>query len=140
MQQLGLWRYLKDTYAGTPNFSEIKDDYQVRKQYYAYSMLTKYIRPGSEIFPMEIRKDFASATAFKGEDGKWVYVIANQEYTPLFLRIENGISGKFEVIRYKEDELPSDDSLLKPCKTLNSERNSLKIEVLPKTVVVCRQI
>ncbi len=140
MQQLGLWRYLKDTYAGTPNFSEIKDDYQVRKQYYAYSMLTKYIRPGSEIFPMEIRKDFASATAFKGEDGKWVYVIANQEYTPLFLRIENGSSGKFEVIRYKEDELPSDDSLLKPCKTLNSERNSLKIEVLPKTVVVCRQI
>jgi hypothetical protein len=139
MQQLGLWRYLKETYKDTPIYSSLTEDYQVRPQYYAYALLTKYIRPGMEIYPMDLHKDFASATAFKGEDGKWVYVIANQEDEDLNLNIANDADGEFDIIRYKEDELPQDDSLLQPFMTLKSGNKVLKVDVPSNAVVVCSQ-
>ena len=139
MQQLGLWRYLKRIYRGNPIFETLKEDYQCRDQYYAYAMLTQNIRPGADIYPIDLSLDFANATAFKDEEGKWVYVIANQEEKQLALAIANNAEGSFDFIRYKEDELPATDALLKPYMTKDVAEGSLKVIVEPHTVLVCRQ-
>ena len=139
MQQLGLWRYLKSSYRVNPIYSELTEDYQCRDQYYSYAMLTENIRPGADIYPIDLGYDFANATAFRNEDGKWVYVIANQEDETIGLSIVNDVEGEFEIIRYKEDELPSDDSLLQPYRTRKTADGALDVVAYPQTVVVCRQ-
>ena len=139
MQQLGLWRYLKSSYRVNPIYSELTEDYQCRDQYYSYAMLTENIRPGADIYPIDLGYDFANATAFRNEDGKWVYVIANQEDETIGLSIVNDVEGEFEIIRYKEDELPSDDSLLQPYRTRKTADGALEVVAYPQTVVVCRQ-
>jgi alpha-galactosidase len=77
MQQLGLWRYVKGAYRSDTTFDKIHRDYQVGPQYYAYSLLTRFIRPGAEVYPLRLGNDFAAGTAFKEKNGTWTYVFAN---------------------------------------------------------------
>lgn len=139
MQQLGLWRYVKEAYAQDTTYARISCDYECRPQYYAYAMISSNVRPGAEIHPLELGHKYAAGTAFRNADGKWVYVFANAESEPLHLAVANDAEGEYEVIRYEKETLPSDGSLIKPEGTLAVSEGRLKVTVAPDSVVLCRQ-
>ncbi len=142
MQQLGLWRYVKSHYRKDGNGNKIEGNYTTRYQYYSYAMLSESLQRGAEMRPIELNRDFANAMAFKNPDGKWVYVIANQEKDDLGIILNNPETdgASFEILRYKEDEIPEDDSLIKPYLTKKAVDGKLKIAAFAETVVVARQI
>ena len=139
MQQLGLWKSARSEYVQDSTYSRINADFECRPQYYAYSLLSANIRPGAQVFPIETGSAFAAATAFCNSDGQWVYAVANQEGRPLRLDLEAREEGEFSVTEYREDALPSDDSLLAPCGEVKAAGGSLKIEVPARSVVFCCQ-
>ena len=139
MQQLGLWRSVKEEYAQDTTYARIKCDYECRPNYYAYSLLSSRVRPGAEIHPIETHREFAAATAFKNVDGKWVYVIANQDKRKLQFKIENDAQGEFDLISYEEGKLPDDGSLIAPSGSAVASDGGLKVIIPAKSVVYCCQ-
>ena len=115
MQQIGMWRYVKNAYRSEPYYHKLKYDYEPRPQYYAYSMLTCHVRPGAMTYPIATSQGNLTASAFKNTDGKWVYVFANPDDTSYTISLNNSYrstSGTFDVYRYLAAELPYDDALL----------------------------
>lgn len=124
MQQLGLWKYVKNAYAQDTCYKNMTCDYEVRPQYYAYSLLTRFIRPGAEVYPISTPDEFYAGTAIKNKDGKWVYVFANgtgqEKKITISNRFVNG-EGSFKVYRYVQSDLPKGDKQISP------EKHNLKI-------------
>lgn len=119
MQQLGMWRSVKEDYATEPYFSRIKSDYEVRPQYYAYSLLTRFVRSGAKVYRMDANGDlgFTNALCVRNRDGSTVYVVANQEDAALQVKLCNmkkRIDGIYEKYLYQEDLLPSGDAMISP--------------------------
>lgn len=141
MQQLGMWKYIKEAYSSDATvYNEIEEDYEVRPQYYAFSLLTKHIRPGSEIYPIDLDEEFAVGSAFKSKEDKWTYVFANSSEIRKMLSIKKPeITGDFDIYVYEEKALPEGDDLIKNKATLGVKDGKLDITVAPHTVVVCRQ-
>ena len=141
MQQLGLWKYVKDAYASdAEKFNEISEDYEVRPQYYAYSLLTRYIKAGSDIYSIDLDEKYAIGSAFKDEDGKWTYVFANASDTQKLLAINNlDASGSFDFYEYAEKTLPENDDLIESQGAKAVKDGKLKVIVNPNTVMLCRQ-
>lgn len=141
MQQLGLWKYIKRAYSSDASvYSKIKEDYEVRPQYYAYSLLTRYIKPGSDIYPIDLGEAFAIGSAFKDKDGKWTYVFANATENRKMLAINNpSVSGSFDIYEYEEKSLPEGDKLIDPEGTKAISSGKLEVNVNPNTVLLCRQ-
>lgn len=57
MQQLGLWKYIREAYRTDSTYERIKTDYEVRPQYHSYGLLTRFIKPGAEIYPLDMGED-----------------------------------------------------------------------------------
>ena len=137
MQQLGLWRYVKSAYSTEPYYDSIPCDYSLRPQYYSYSLLTQFIRPGARVFPLDAKDQYIAATAVLNDDGTWVYVIANQTDSDRSYVIANdSVVGDFSLYRYTENELPSDDSMLPVVQTMTAGTDGLSVESPAKSVVV----
>lgn len=143
MMMLGLWKGSKDIYYPDQEYYRtVEEDYEVRPQYYAFSLMSKYVPKGAEVYPINLNNDFAVGSAFKGEDGKWVYVLANgnAEGNALKLALQNGeVVGEYEMYVYSQDSLPEGDSLIAASKTLKTENLVLSLELAPQTVVLLRQ-
>ena len=141
MQQLGLWKYTKEAYSSDAEaYSKIEEDYEVRPQYYAYSLLTRYIRPGSDIYPIDLGEEYAIGSAFEDVDGKWTYVFANASDIRKMLAINNPeTNGSFDIYVYAEKSLPEGDSLIEPSEIVETKDGRLEIMVRPNTIVLCHQ-
>jgi len=141
MQQLGLWKYVKEAYASdAATYNAISEDYEVRPQYYAYALLTKYVKAGSDVFPIDLEDEYAVGAAFKDEEGKWTYVFANATDEQKMLEVSNAeATGKFDFYEYAEKTLPERDSLIEAQVTNEVEDGQLKIMVNPNSVKLCRQ-
>lgn len=138
MMQLGLWKCSRRAYyTDTAQYESIKEDYEVRPQYYAYALMSKYVPKGAEVYPIFLNDDFAVGTAFKGTDGKWVYVFANGNAEGESLKLSMQTSGTFEKYVYSENALPKGDALISKCDDVSS--NQIFFELAPKTVVLWRQ-
>lgn len=146
MQQLGLWRYTRQAYAGDPDrsvYTSIKSDYEVRPQYYAYSLLTRFIRKGSEVYPFDLGNDFAAGSAIRTADGKWSYIFANASSSTLSFDLTNALSGgsgKCSVYVYQDNLLPSGDELIAASQTITSQDGVFHVGVKPESVVVLTQL
>ncbi|MBQ7527628.1 MAG: alpha-galactosidase, partial [Bacteroidaceae bacterium] len=145
MQQLGMWKSVKADYASESYYDDIRSDYQPRPQYYAYSLLTRFIRPGAKVYPLNgnnIAKRYTknAVLAAQNTDGTWIYVIANmEEDAQMELCLKNSkdkVTGKFERYLYREDELPTDDSMIPPCKDLAKSNKGKLTETIPANCVV----
>ncbi len=140
MQQLGLWKYIKEAYRTDSTYERIQQDYEVRPQYHSYSLLTRFLKPGADIYPLDLGEDFAIGTAFQNENGKWTYVFANGTNETKHIAINNeNVKGKFEVYRYEESSLPQNDDLITASETINTRSNKLKVEVRANSMILCRQ-
>ena len=101
-------------------------------------MLTRFIRSGAEVYPIEIPEEFCAGTAIKNTSGKWAYIFANavdkEKRINLFNRyVKEG--STYRVYRYVQTALPKGDSQILP------ERNNLKVmdrltDTLPANSVV----
>ena len=142
MQQLGLWKYLKEVYKGDSTYVRIKKDYEVRPQYYSYSLLTRFLRPGADIYPLPLNEDFAIGTAFKNENGKWTYVFANATDATKYLSINNSSveEGSFDIYRYEENALPEDANMITSSENIQAKTGKLRVEIRPNSVVLCNQL
>ncbi|WP_185117483.1 hypothetical protein [Dysgonomonas sp. Marseille-P4361] len=141
MQQLGLWKYLKEIYKPDPDvYNSIKEDYEVRPQYYSYTLLTRFLTPDSEIYPIDLGKDFAIGTAFKDTEGKWTYVFANgSKQEERFMFINQGVNSSFDCYVYAEDALPVGDNLVESKEQVKANKAGLAVTLKPQTVVLYRQ-
>ncbi|MFZ4262028.1 hypothetical protein ACFRAE_08295 [Sphingobacterium sp. HJSM2_6] len=140
MQQLGLWKYVKEAYKGDSTYHRIKEDYEVRPQYYAYSLLTKHLKPNAEIYPIDLKDDFAIGTGFKNVDGKWVYVFANGSEDDKSLSLEDAnMEGQFSVFRYEENALPQGDELIRASDKVDFKKGKLTIKVKKNSTVLLKQ-
>ena len=143
MMMLGLWKGTRDLYYSDRDYyATVREDYEVRPQYYAFSLMSKHVPKGAEVYPINLNNEFALGSAFKGEDGKWVYVFANgnSEGDALKLALQNGeLVGEFEMYVYSQDALPEGDNLIAASGTLKTENLVLTIELEPQTVVLLRQ-
>lgn len=144
MMMLGLWRLTKETYVSEQELYEsIKEDYEVRPQYYAFSLFSKHVPKGAEVYPISLGDGLAAGTAFKGSDGKWVYVFANGngDGAPMRLALKNGeVYGSFEKYVYSEDSLPEGDELISPSGVVAVKNQVLSFELAPQTVVLFKQL
>ena len=140
MQQLGLWKYVKEAYKTDSTYSRIQKDYEVRPQFFAYSLLTKHLKPNSEIYPLDFNDDFAVGTAFKDNDGKWVYVFANGNNTDKSLEIINpNLKGSFSIYRYENGKLPKNDELINSKEKIQQKNSGLKLTLKQNSMVLCKQ-
>ena len=140
MQQLGLWKYVKEAYRTDTTYNKIEKDYEVRPQYYSYSLLTRFLKPGAEIFPIDLENDFAIGAAFRNNDGKWVYVFANATGSVIPLAVNNPrAEGSFDIYRYEENMLPEDDSMISSREKVTVKDRKTCIDLRPQSVVLCRQ-
>ena len=137
MQQLGLWRYKKSVYQGA-DAEGCEEDYQPRPNYYAYSLLTRFVRKGDEVYPLDLQNEYAVGSAFLSEDGDWTYVFANGSEEDLEFNLFNANDknlGEYDIYRYTEDGLPKDDSMISPCGSLKPSGKSYRIS-LPAQIVL----
>jgi alpha-galactosidase len=141
MQQLGLWKYLKESYKPDPKvYGSIKGDYEVRPQYYSYTLLTRFLSPNSEIYPVDLNMDLAIGTAFKDTEGKWTYVFANGSTQEKHFMLENATANsKFDCYVYAKDNLPEGDHLIGSKEQVNTGEEGLSITLKPQTVALYRQ-
>lgn len=139
MQQLGLWKYVKEAYHSDSIYHKIKEDYEVRPQFHAYSLLSRFVKPGSKIHPIDLQDDFALGTAFY-KDGKWTYVFVNDTDVEKSLSVVNpSVTGDFEFYRYEEKSLPDDDRMIMPTGFGKTKNGKLFIDIAPHSVLLCRQ-
>lgn len=123
MQQLGLWKYVKRAYEPDPAvYNATKEDYEVRPHYYAYSMLTRFIKKNAQVFPLDLKEDFVAGTAVQNENGKWVYLFANASEHNKPIEIVNGkaqATGEYSAYKYIQNGLPAGDNLIQSSETVN---------------------
>lgn len=140
MQQLGLWKYVKKAYIADSTYSHIKTDYEVRPQYYSYGLLTRFVEPGAEIYPLNLNEDFAIGTAFKDQTGKWSYLFANATDKSKFIAVHNkAANGKFKLFRYEKKFLPCLDEPIQAAESIRVNSHQLKVEIRANSVLLCRQ-
>lgn len=141
MQQLGLWKYLKDIYKQDPEiYNSTKEDYEIRPQYYSYTLLTRFLTPDSEIYPIDLNRDFAIGTAFKDTEGKWTYVFANgSKQEERFIMSNSAAGSKFDCYVYEKGNLPIGDNLIEPKEQVKIGEEGLSVILNPQTVILYRQ-
>ena len=135
---LGLWKSSKSAYfSETAYYESIQTDYEVRPQYYAYSLMTKHVPKGAETYPIDLGDDFALGTAFKGTDGRWVYVFANGNEKDTSFKLAFTTADSFDKYEYNEAALPTGDSLISA--SVEGQTGCVAFELAPQTVVVWKQ-
>ena len=143
MQQLGLWKYLKSAYTEDPDvYSKIKEDYEVRPQYYAYSLLTRFVRQGDEVYPLDLGDELIAGSAFLNTEGKWTYVLSNATDKDKVRQLEydkEGAVGEYNVYKYMEGRLPEGDNLIESTETVNTQENNLKLKLSRSSIRVLVQ-
>ena len=116
MQQLGMWKSVRKVYEADSLYTNMRTNYEVRPQYYAYGLLTNHMRPGAEVHAIDTGDEFCAASAVRNPDGRWVYVFANAGKSDIEVRLNNALASergkRYDVYRYTRNGLPADDSMI----------------------------
>lgn len=136
MMQLGLWRTAKDEYVTESYYKQLVD-FQVRDQYFAFSLMTKHVPKGADVYPIETQDELTAGTAFK-LDGKTVYSFANAgETSHKFALLED--EGEFAYYIYAKGSLPTTDELIQESAVVIAENGYIAIDVPANTVVLVKE-
>ena len=82
--------------------------------------------------------EFIAASAFRNEQGGWVYVVANGSEQDFKATIENGAiqKSKFSRYAYTKENLPADDNLIESDKQEKARKGFLPINVAAQSIAV----
>lgn len=142
MQKLGLWRYLKDHYASDSIYPALREDYQVRPQYYAMGLLCQAFVRGGKVYPLETGDPMVCATAVrlpKAEGGKWRYVIVNPTSEPRHFTIVNRKAcsrRQYAQLRYLRGDLPAGDELPQASGTFKARGRKIVVDAPPESLTL----
>lgn len=138
MQQLGLWKSVAKCYEADSTYAKLRQDYEPRPQYYAYSLLTRFIRSGQTVFPIATGKEFLAATAFLNANGQWTYIFANAQQASHSLQLvnTNGGRGTYCIYYHVENALPHNGAQITPSGKVSAGKNGLKIRIPGESVIV----
>lgn len=136
MMQLGLWRSAKDEYI-TESYYRQLEDFQVRDQYYAFSLMTKHVPIGADVYPIDTFDELTAATAFC-HNGKTVYSFANAGTEDHKFALKE-IDGEFAYYIYAKDSLPTTDALIEQSAVIKAENGYIAIDVPANTVVLVKE-
>ena len=141
MQQLGLWKYINSVYESEEYYNPKTRDYEARPHYYAYSLLTRFIRKGDKAFPLTIDKDYFSGIALQHEDGSWTYIFANEEHNDydVDLKSYHNEKKRFGVYKYMEEKLPKNARQIRRSSKMKVKNDSFMITVPSNSVLVLSQ-
>ena len=150
-QRLGLWTYIdSDAFYGQyTSGGQTYDDrtgkpsgnFACRPQFYAFSLMTRFIRKGSYVYPLDLQDDFIAGTAILGPDGKWTYLFANYSGTDKSYNLSNGNSGGMnncEIFKYNQGH-PGNGQQIQAEAVLKADGNALKVFVPSNSVLVLHQ-
>ncbi len=143
MMQLGLWRSTKQAYVSDAQYyATLKEDYEVRPHYYAYSLVTKHLPLGAEVYPIATGNDMIAGAAFKGMDGKWTYVFANgsADVTAKYAVHNPGNVGEYEMYVYDEYSLPQGDALIEASSTVKVNHQVLSFAMTAQSAVILKEV
>lgn len=141
MQQLGLWRYKKDIYRDG-DIEGVRQDYETRPAYYAYSLLTRFVRRSDIVYPLDLGQEYAAGAAFTNPEGvkpSWTYIFANGSDEDLEFDLSNGNDGRLRgcsIYLYAKGGLPADDSMIAPSGILRPHKGRYRISLPALSVVV----
>ena len=142
MQQLGLWKYLRRDYFSDTINTNIQTDYEVRPQYYAFGMLSRFVQPQAKVFPLHTHHEWVAATALKNTNGKWAYLFTNPQNKETLIRLSNPqLRGKkfFKVYRYLKQSLPTDDRMIPSSATIISTKGQLLLKLPATSFIILNQ-
>lgn len=140
LMKCGLWRLKKESYAGTEFYDNIKEDFQVRPQYFAYGLMTSHVKPGADVYPIRTDKGNVAATGFRNPDGRWVYVLTNERAEPIEISLNNsGSKGEYDVYKYIESELPLNDDNIRSTSNISWNGGTLKVELAANSILLLHQ-
>ena len=104
--------------------------------------MTRFIRPGAELYPIATPEEWYAGTAVRNTNGKWVYVFANgmdQEKTISLINKHAQTNGNYKVYRYTKDSLPVTDQMLPPDAEPLKVKDEIQCSIPPHSVVVLKQ-
>lgn len=140
MQQLGLWKSTKESYKyNNEDYESIKKDYEIRPQYYAYSLLTRFVRKGGRVFPIKTKNEYIAATSIINEDGKWVYIFANASKEAADFNLENerpGGKDSLNVYLYTEKTLPDNDNMIEASYSIIKQDKGYGLHIPSESLVL----
>lgn len=140
MQQLGLWKSTKESYRYNPqDYASVKEDYEIRPQYHAYSLLTRFVRKGGRVFPISTGNEYIAATAILNQEGKWVYLFANGNRQGLDFNLANENAGGKDdlyVYLYNEKSLPDSDIMIKASYAISKQDRGYRLHIPPESLVL----
>lgn len=145
MQQLGLWRHLEGTYEADTLYRdvEIQGDYSLRPQYHAYSLLTRFIRPGSHVYPIDVPDQFVTASAFYHPQSGWTYIFANATQKPQTVELRNPQDllpeRTFYIYKYVKGKLPETDEGIEASGECMAKEGLIRIELPSESVCIYRE-
>lgn len=141
MQQLGLWKANRESYRyDEADYAATAGDYLVRPQYHAYALLTRFVRKGMKVHPLDLGRSLAAGTALKGSDGKWVYVLANGSEESLSFNLPApSARSTCRAYIYARESLPEDDKMIAPSCRLLPQDGTFHLAMAPQTTLVLVQ-
>ena len=115
----GLHWVISDMYYNDPNqlmqlgFWKFKyDNWTYRPMYYSMSLLTKYTKKNSEIYPVVSENPDVCAVALKSKEGKWTYLVSNSSNKDIkfsFVNLGKNVS-RLKRFVFSSSALPEDMS------------------------------
>jgi alpha-galactosidase len=142
MQQLGLWKYLRNDYMGDSINKDIHKDYEVRPQYFAFGMLSRFVQPNSIVYPILTRNEWVAATALRKAKNYWTYLFANPLKEDIRIDISNTqLHGtkKFKIYQYLRHSLPQNDMPIKASATCTQQDGHLIFSLPASSFVILEQ-
>lgn len=141
MQKLGLWRYINDVYKSESFYSSATEDYYVRPQYYAYSLLTRFVRRGDKVYPLSMEQKALSGIALLHTDKTWSYLFANGTENPCSIDLFPNHKAKKElyVYKYTKETVPSRGNQIQQSGILSPSKEKYHFMLSPNSVTVLTQ-
>ena len=115
-QHWGLWRYEDEAWEPRPGF-------------YAWSLITRYTRPGSRVVQVQSDPPAPSlrSVALISPKGELTVLMVNRYARPMTVNLDFGLGGSsaFRVYRYSREAIPTPDrGMIGPSEVLCGEPDS----------------
>ena len=124
-----------------PFWSFADENYLCRPAFYSYSMFTRFVERGDEIFPIESADGNIVATAFRRGD-QWTYCVVNNAQVSKSVSFVNRNKFPGEMTRYlfEEASVPTDNAVIPASGTEQADGRVVTVQVPPRSVLLLTQL
>jgi alpha-galactosidase len=114
------------------------EDYNCRPVFYAYSLLTRFVRKGAEIYPLASADGHIVAVAFKQGKNGWSYLVVNDSAESKKISFLNRASYPKEMTKYVYDQndVPEDNKVIAASGKVSANGRVLTDECKPMSLTV----